>query len=61
LAVVVEEADESVYWLGMIAEAGLFPAKKMQSLQQEVLELTKSFSASRSTAQDGKRSQITNR
>ena len=58
LAVVVEEADESVYWLGMIAEAGLFPAKKMQSLQQEALELTKIFSASRSTAQDGKK--ITN-
>ena len=60
LAVVVEEADETTYWLGMIAEAGMFSVKKLQPLQQEAQELTKIFSASRNTAQGGKKSQITN-
>ena len=59
LAIVVEEADETCYWLGMIREAGLVSAKKMQALEQEALELTKIFSASRNTA-DRKKSQITN-
>ena len=60
LAIVVEEADETSYWLGMIAEAGLFSAKKLQPLQQEALELTKIFSAARNTSQRGKKSQIAN-
>jgi len=60
LAIVVEEADETSYWLGMIAEAGLFSTKKLQPLQQEALELTKIFSAARNTAQGGNKSQITN-
>jgi four helix bundle protein len=61
LAIVVEEADETGYWLGMIAEAGVFSSKKLQPLQQEAQELTKIFSAARNTAQHTKKSQITNR
>ena len=60
MAVVVEEADETCYWLVMIAESGLFSAKKLQPLQQEAQELLKIFSASRNTAQSKKQSQITN-
>jgi four helix bundle protein len=60
LAVVVEEADETAFWLGMITDAGLLPAKKLQPLQMEALELTKIFSASRNTAQRDKKSPITN-
>ena len=29
MAVVMEEADESLLWLGMISQSGLFPEKKV--------------------------------
>ncbi len=60
MAVVVEEADETCYWLQMIAESGVFSAKKLQPLQKEAQELLKIFSASRNTSQSGKKSQIKN-
>jgi four helix bundle protein len=60
MAIVVEEADETCYWLQMIAEAGVFSEKKLQPLEQEAQELLKIFSASRNTAQSGKKSHITN-
>jgi four helix bundle protein len=60
MAVVVEEADETCYWLQMIADSGVFPAKKLQPLQKEAQELLKIFSASRNTAEKkNHKSQIT--
>jgi four helix bundle protein len=35
MGVVEEEVDESVYWIEMLAEAGLVPEKRLTSLRQE--------------------------
>ena len=35
MAVVMEEADESLFWLGMISQSGLFPEKRLASLLAE--------------------------
>ena len=49
LSVVEEEADESGFWLELIAEHGLMPAEKLQTLQQEAGEITAIMVASRKT------------
>ncbi|MEM9703166.1 MAG: four helix bundle protein [Planctomycetota bacterium] len=41
LGIVEEEADESVYWLEVLAETGLVPAEKLADLRQEALEILK--------------------
>jgi four helix bundle protein len=35
MGVVEEEVDESVYWIEMLAEAGLVPEKRLTNLRQE--------------------------
>ena len=50
LGIVVEEADESLFWLELIAEAGLVTSDHLQPLIQEADELTAIFVASRKTA-----------
>jgi four helix bundle protein len=45
IAVVAEEADESVYWLEMIAAAHLLTSPRVQILQCEAQELAAIFSA----------------
>ena len=54
MAVVMEEADESLFWLGMIRQSGLFPEKRLASLLAEANELTTIFTASHYTARTGK-------
>ena len=54
MAVVMEEADESLFWLGMISQSGLFPEKRLASLLTEANELTAIFTASQYTARAGK-------
>jgi four helix bundle protein len=54
LGVVEEEADESVFWLEMIRDAGLLPETNLTELLKESNELTAIFTASHITA---KRSQ----
>ena len=39
LSIVEEEADESLYWLELIVEAGLVPADKLKSLMSETNEI----------------------
>jgi four helix bundle protein len=43
--IVLEEADESLFWLEMIQEAGLLNDKKCQDLRQEAEELVRIFNA----------------
>ncbi|MEA3213235.1 MAG: hypothetical protein QOE70_6292 [Chthoniobacter sp.] len=43
LGVVLEEADESAYWLEIIIEDGMLPASKVTALLQEANELTAIF------------------
>lgn len=49
LGVVIEEADESVYWLELLIETKVIKAEKLNSLLKEAKELTAIFNASRST------------
>jgi four helix bundle protein len=39
LNIVLEEADESLYWMELIVEAGLMPTNKLQSLMVEANEI----------------------
>jgi hypothetical protein len=50
LGVVIEEADETVLWLELLAESGIVPIAKLRELQGEANQLALIFSASRSTA-----------
>lgn len=50
ISVVVEEADEAVFWLELLQEAGLIAGKRLAALRDEANQLLAIFSASRSTA-----------
>ena len=50
LGVVVEETDETVFWLEMLVEAGIIRASRMQRLLKEANELLAIFAASQRTA-----------
>lgn len=54
---VVEEADESVYWLEMIAAAGIVDGSELTSLQEEACELSRIFNQSQLTAKANSRFQ----
>jgi four helix bundle protein len=53
LGTAVEEADESLFWLELLEEAGIVPASKLQSLKEESDELLRILSTSLSTAKSG--------
>jgi four helix bundle protein len=50
LGVVVEEADETVFWLELLGDSGIVSAAKVEKLLDEASQLTLIFSASRRTA-----------
>jgi four helix bundle protein len=50
MAIVLEEADESAFWLELLSEAGLIPETKLSALRAEANELVAIFNASRATA-----------
>lgn len=50
IGIVLEEADESVYWLELLVEGGIVPLKKLNLLLREAEELVAIFAASRLTA-----------
>ena len=52
LSVVVEEADESAFWMELLIEAKIFPEKKLVSLYNESIELTKIMAVSRKTSKN---------
>ena len=45
LCIVVEEADETVFWLEMLVEAEFLTAKMTSVMEQEALEILKVMSA----------------
>jgi four helix bundle protein len=51
IGVVLEETDESVFWLELMIEAGTMPEEKIRPLLAEAKELTAIFAATRITAQ----------
>ncbi len=53
LGIVVEEADETCYWLELIIEGQLLAANLVEPLLKEANEITAIMAASRKTAGDG--------
>ncbi|HSA92640.1 MAG TPA: four helix bundle protein [Terriglobales bacterium] len=49
MGVVVEEADETVFWLELLVDTGIVPAKRMDGLLREANELLAIFAASHHT------------
>jgi four helix bundle protein len=60
LAIVIEEADETAFWLEFLVDAGLITAAKLQDLISEANQLVAIFNASRTTAKKGVHSTINN-
>lgn len=54
IGTVIEEADESCYWMEIIIEGGMLPEQEVASLLQEANELTAIMTASRKTAEENK-------
>lgn len=50
IGIVVEEADETVFWLEMLVDCEIFSETKMKEMIQEGNELLAIFAASQSTA-----------
>ena len=50
LGIVVEEADETIYWLELLSDTGNMGAARLEELLKEAHELTAIFTASRSTS-----------
>jgi four helix bundle protein len=50
---VVEEADETVFWLELLVETGIVRAERIQDLLKEANELVAIFGASLRTSKRG--------
>jgi four helix bundle protein len=50
VGVVVEEADETVFWLELLGETAIIPPKRLEELMVEANELLAIFAASQRTA-----------
>jgi four helix bundle protein len=53
MGVVVEEADETVFWLELLGETGVVRQERTQDLLKEANELVKIFGASLRTSKHG--------
>jgi four helix bundle protein len=54
IAIVEEEADESLFWLELIAESGLMNTERLKDLTKEADELTAIFTATGKTAKQNR-------
>jgi four helix bundle protein len=61
LSIVVEEVDETLFWLEIIVEEKLLAKVKVESLLQEADELTAIFISARKTARKNRPSSTVNR
>src|SRR5690349_21635600 len=59
-AVVIEEADETAFWLEFLAEGAMVPEPRLKDLISEANQLVAIFNASRTTARKGVHSTINN-
>jgi four helix bundle protein len=50
LGIVIEEADETVFWLELLSDSGIIPAPKLRAMMAEGNELVAIFLASTKTA-----------
>lgn len=53
LCIVVEEMDETLFWLELMSDSGIMKPQRLTGLLQEAGELTRIFSAARRTAMAG--------
>ncbi|MGD0922434.1 MAG: four helix bundle protein [Terriglobia bacterium] len=53
LAIVEEEADETLYWLELLGRSGLVNANRLQKLMAEANELVAIITSARKTTQTG--------
>jgi four helix bundle protein len=60
LSIVIEETDESAFWLELLVDAGLISEGKLKELKSEANRLVAIFNASRVTARKGSQSIINN-
>jgi four helix bundle protein len=63
IGTVLEEADETSFWLELLVETGIVAGQLLQPLHDEMDQLTRIFSSARATAlaRRNRKSQITNR
>jgi four helix bundle protein len=52
LGIVVEESDETVFWLELLVDSGMVPETKLRELMNEANQLLSIFSSSRRTAKN---------
>ena len=52
LGIVVEEADETVYWLELLGDTEVVPAARLKDIRKEAYELTAIFAAARKTTRN---------
>ena len=50
IGIVLEEADETVFWLELLVETGVMPENRLKELLQEARELTAIFTATQRTS-----------
>jgi four helix bundle protein len=55
IGIVVEEADETVFWLELLVESGMVPEQLIAPIHKEANELLAIFAASQRTARQGER------
>ncbi len=61
LGIVIEEADETIYWLEMLGDNDIVHANRLKDLLKEANELTAICVAARTTTKASGKSQIINR
>ncbi len=54
ITTVLEEADETTFWIELAGRAGLLPTGRLEKLRMEAEELTKIFNSTRTTAKNHK-------
>ena len=54
ITIVLEEADETLFWIELTERADLLPPGRLVELRNEAEELTKIFNATRTTARNHK-------
>ena len=52
MGIVLEEADETVYWLELLEEAEIIPRVRIEKLRAEAEELVRIFASSRITVEN---------
>jgi four helix bundle protein len=52
IGIVIEEADETVFWLELLVDSGIVPAAKLEPMLNEANQLLAIFAASRRTAKE---------